>query len=351
MKQSTIVLSIIVLGGLVFAGLVYFLIFIKNSAPGDQGETKIISGVVVDTSLDLSNFVIRDVSQNEVRLSITPATKLFDIEGKAVGVSAFFKGFEVAATGVQTSPNNFDAREIKITKEPNIIVDMPEPNDIVGESFTVNGRARVFENQFNIRVLSEGAPIYLAHVMADAPDVGLFGEFQYEVKLDPAKTRGITEVVLEVYENSARDGSEINKVTIPLLFESSDVRILKVFFGNDRMDPEQTCVKVFSVNRSVPRTSAVARAALNELLKGPTDEEKNKGFFTSINPGVVLQSVLIDASSTAYADFNDVLEQGVGGSCRVAAIRAQITETLKQFPGIKNVIISINGNSTTILQP
>jgi spore germination protein GerM len=51
------------------------------------------------------------------------------------------------------------------------------------------------------------------------------------------------------------------------------------------------------------------------------------------------------------ADFNERLEYQVGGSCRVSAIRAQISETLKQFPTIKDVIILINGRKEDVLQP
>lgn len=50
-------------------------------------------------------------------------------------------------------------------------------------------------------------------------------------------------------------------------------------------------------------------------------------------------------------DFDERLEFQVGGSCRVAAISAQIRETLKQFPQVKEVIISINGRTEDILQP
>jgi len=46
-----------------------------------------------------------------------------------------------------------------------------------------------------------------------------------------------------------------------------------------------------------------------------------------------------------------MLEFQVGGSCRVAAISAQIMETLKQFPTVKDVIISINSRTEDILQP
>ena len=57
------------------------------------------------------------------------------------------------------------------------------------------------------------------------------------------------------------------------------------------------------------------------------------------------------ADETAKVDFDETMEKGMGGSCRVSAIRAQITETLKQFSTVKDVIISVNGRTEDILQP
>ncbi len=131
---------------------------------------------------------------------------------------------------------------------------------------------------------------------------------------------------------------------------AKETSVVKVFFGNNSLDPGVSCKEVFPVLRTIPKTDAVGRAAINELLLGPTDEERSAGYFTSVNPGVTLQSLRI-ASGTAYADFDETLEEGIGGSCRVAAIRWQIIETLKQFPTIENVVISINGRSEDILQP
>ncbi|PIP22172.1 MAG: hypothetical protein COX38_02115, partial [Candidatus Nealsonbacteria bacterium CG23_combo_of_CG06-09_8_20_14_all_39_25] len=48
---------------------------------------------------------------------------------------------------------------------------------------------------------------------------------------------------------------------------------------------------------------------------------------------------------------DEQLEFQVGGSCKVSAIRAQITQTLKQFPTVDEVVISINGRTEDILQP
>ena len=125
---------------------------------------------------------------------------------------------------------------------------------------------------------------------------------------------------------------------------------LKAFFMNDRLDPEITCQKVFPVERTVPYTAGVAQAALKQLLMGPTDEEKARGYGTTIPEGVTLKSVSI-RDGTAYAEFDEALERAVGGSCRVTAIRSQITQTLKQFPTVKNVVISIDGRTDDILQP
>ncbi len=126
--------------------------------------------------------------------------------------------------------------------------------------------------------------------------------------------------------------------------------VVKIYFNNDRLDPQVSCDKVFPVEREISGTQAVARAALEQLLKGPTPQEEEEGFFTSINQGVKIQDLTIE-NGTARVDFDGQLQFQVAGSCRVAAIRAQITETLKQFPTVDDVLISIDGETEEILQP
>jgi spore germination protein GerM len=116
------------------------------------------------------------------------------------------------------------------------------------------------------------------------------------------------------------------------------------------LDPEVSCIKVFPVRRQIGQTRAVARAALQELLQGPTPAERAAGYYTNINPGVVIQKLSVK-NGVARVDFNKTLEYRVGGSCRTGAIIAQITRTLKQFPTVTRVIISINGRTEDILQP
>ena len=149
-------------------------------------------------------------------------------------------------------------------------------------------------------------------------------------------------------------GLVIIAVLMTVLFavpsKNSEPIVVKAYFGNKDLDPEMSCNKVFPVERKIPKTKATAKASISEMLKGTTEEETDNGYFTSIGPGVEIQSLSIK-NETAYIDFNKVLEEGVGGSCRISAIRAQITETLKQFPTVKNVVISIDGRTEDILQP
>jgi spore germination protein GerM len=130
----------------------------------------------------------------------------------------------------------------------------------------------------------------------------------------------------------------------------NDSMIVKVFFNNNKMDPEFSCNKVFPVERTVLKTDEPEREALVELLSGPAQSETMEGFFTSINSGVKIKNITIN-NGTISVEFDERLERGVGGSCWVSAIRAQITQTLKQFSNINNVIISIDGRTEDILQP
>lgn len=125
---------------------------------------------------------------------------------------------------------------------------------------------------------------------------------------------------------------------------------VKVFFNNNMVSIPNDCDYVVPTEREINSSSSPARAALEELFKGPTDKEKSDGFFTNINEGVKIQKLIIE-NGTAKVDLSKELDQSVAGSCRVSAIRAQITQTLKQFPSVKDVVISIDGRTEDILQP
>ncbi len=233
--------------------------------------------------------------------------------------------------------------------ETNIRVRIPGENAEISLPLVVKGDARVFENTVNFRLLDESGALLVEHfATADSPDIGQFGAFESTVSYPkPKGTKG----TLEVFWYSPADGTEEDKVIIPVKFAAVDTSMVKVFFGNTKEDPQMTdCSFVHAVERRIVRTTAVARAALDELLRGPFASEQKDGYFTSLNPDSGLKSVTVQ-NGIAYAEFDERLDKAVGGSCRVSAIRAQITQTLKQFSTVKSVVISINGRTEDILQP
>lgn len=107
--------------------------------------------------------------------------------------------------------------------------------------------------------------------------------------------------------------------------------------------------EIVPVEREVDYTQEVGRVSLEELLKGPTKNEKEEGYSTSIEEDTELLSLHIE-ERVAYADFSEELEVD-GGSALVMGIRDQITETLTQFDSVDEVEISIEGETEDILQP
>jgi hypothetical protein len=106
-----------------------------------------------------------------------------------------------------------------ITSESkNITVFKPLPNDALLNTIIIKGEARVFENVFSYRIVdSKGMKLAEGHAMANAPDVGQFGPFQVEVQIPKASS---PTGFVEVFSNSAKDGSEIDMVKIPVYFQN-----------------------------------------------------------------------------------------------------------------------------------
>jgi len=234
-----------------------------------------------------------------------------------------------------------------------IEVFVPQPNSIIKSPLILQGKARgnwFFEASAPVKLVeAQGKEIAVGFIQAIGDWMTTdFVPFQGELKFSlSATTSGIL-----IFNNDNPSGLPENskEFQVPVTISPEQATVVRIYFNNDRLDPEFSCDKVFSVLRYIPKTPTLARAALEELLKGPAENEKALGFLTSINQGVKIQRLVIE-NEVAKVDFDEQLEFQVGGSCRVAAIRAQITETLKQFATVKDVIISIDDRADDILQP
>lgn len=121
--------------------------------------------------------------------------------------------------------------------------------------------------------------------------------------------------------------------------QKSETMTIKLYYLNTKNDPNlEDCRDVKPLTRVIPKTAGVARAALDEYLKGPTAEEEARGF-TGFGPPEttgILKSIKIKNGS-AYIDFDKIIIQQLGAassSCG-GGFFAGLEKTLKQFPTIK----------------
>jgi len=228
--------------------------------------------------------------------------------------------------------------------ESDIIVTSPLSNDVISSPIEITGRSG-FSGSVFFRLKDAWD-----QVIASSSAATLAGGSYSDVMDFKAPSTSFGS--LEVYLKRSDNGSEYNLIKIPVVFEYYVKPVVKVYFSNINRDPNLIdCSKVYPVDREVEFTKQLPLAAVDELLKGLTEQEMKAGFISSISEnGIVVQKLEIK-DGTAYVDFNQALQAGVGGSCRVIAIRSQITETLKQFNEVEDAVISIDGKTEDILQP
>jgi LysM repeat protein len=98
---------------------------------------------------------------------------------------------------------------------PGISIRQPQPLDIVDSAIQVSGLGTGFEGMLVFRVLDQnGTKLFEKGLLVAG--TGLFRNFQVQLPLSriPATTTG----KLEVFEESAKDGSPLNKITVPIVF-------------------------------------------------------------------------------------------------------------------------------------
>ncbi len=111
---------------------------------------------------------------------------------------------------------------------------------------------------------------------------------------------------------------------------------VEAYFLNANKSAGRDCDQVFPVKRQVVSTGGNLldhyQAALVQLLKGPTVEERAKGYATALPQDVTVTRVGQDESGRYIGDFDGKLFAGAEDACRRTSIKAQIQETLKTVP-------------------
>ena len=134
--------------------------------------------------------------------------------------------------------------------------------------------------------------------------------------------------------------------------KGAEQNTFNVYFRDRYYDPSSIdCRQVFSLKRiSAGAIYGLEREALTSLLNGPTDSEKKRGFYSSINAGAKILSFEI-SDGVATVDFDRTADKDIEDSCRVFAIRSEITNTLEQFGTVKKVVILIDTKTIGVPNP
>lgn len=257
-----------------------------------------------------------------------------------------------------TTPSNGDNGNNDNAAQGMIRVTAPTANQTITSPVTLRGEARgnwYFEASFPVRIVDDNGKVLAERpVQADGEWMTTnFVAFEESITFDRPSTS--TGVIIFMKDNPSGLQENYAEYRVPVRFgnvQTPTTLTMKTYFSNSSLleNGQDDCATVFPVERTVQYTTGTARAAIQELLKGPTTAERARGYTTSLNTNVEIKSLTIE-NGVARIDFNNRLQESVGGSCRVAGIRAQITETLKQFPSVRSVEISVDGRTEDILQP
>ncbi|HEX5589189.1 MAG TPA: GerMN domain-containing protein [Candidatus Limnocylindrales bacterium] len=102
------------------------------------------------------------------------------------------------------------------------------------------------------------------------------------------------------------------------------------------------------VLRVVPKTQAVATAAMNALIAGPNEAElaARPAMYTTVPEGTRLLGLTIE-NGVATVDLSREFESG-GGTAAVVGRLAQVVYTLTQFPTVQTVRFELDGEPVTV---
>ncbi|MCX8123110.1 MAG: GerMN domain-containing protein [Spirochaetes bacterium] len=115
-------------------------------------------------------------------------------------------------------------------------------------------------------------------------------------------------------------------------------------FYNEKADK----IELRPVTRNVDSRIPV-KAALEELIKGPTKDEEKKGYVTAIPPTLKVIDVSI-INNIAFINFNRAIEEGAAGNIMLNRLD-QIIYTVTQFDAVDGIHILVNGQRKRFLGP
>lgn len=156
---------------------------------------------------------------------------------------------------------------------------------------------------------------------------------------------GDTAAVLTSLDSAAAGVSDCEE---PRPAEQPGTRVIAIYYACDGPVPGQ----LYAVYRRVPEGADPVHAAIEQLLRGPTEEERRRGFwslFSSETAGMlrgISRNAGGDTVTINFADFRDALrESPIPASFGPGGVMAEITWTIfRQFPQVQALRFAFDGS-------
>lgn len=272
-------------------------------------------------------FTLSDASQEEV---LSVSKDMFQI-----GDLVLLSGKRDKTTG-----QIFAQKAEKITGQ-SILVLSPQEQAVVTSPLIVEGFASGAKNALQWKIIDknqvqadEGVELILAQ------EEGSFGPFRLEIFVPVLGEKEFT-LELSVFANN----EAIQETSqIPLRLLSTDFSDFFIYVSDSSKNTTGSCKSVFPLERRTAQTSALFRASLQELFKGPSQEEQQHGSYTNLPKEAFLNSFVISKGIATVDIFYSKSKESLP-SCQKDGLRSQIIDTLFQFEEIDDVVILMNGEA------
>jgi len=221
----------------------------------------------------------------------------------------------------------------------------PRPGETISSQFIVKGEARgtwFFEASFPVQLIDENGKV-IAETFVEAQSDWMTEEFVAFESILVFKTPNTEKGTLVLKKANPSDFPEHDdELRIPVQFDLKEqTEIVTIHLVSAKsIENEKECDETMSYARNVPKTTTMLQGALEALIMGPTEREKEKGYTTALPDGVTIESLNIE-KGIASVVFNMGLTNKEN-KCVTSAIRAQIANTLKEFSIVEDVEILIS---------
>lgn len=122
--------------------------------------------------------------------------------------------------------------------------------------------------------------------------------------------------------------------------EQAEKTALQIYFTRDNQGTIEAAPVTREVSIDGEDTAAAAEKALELLYEGPTGQEKKQGLVNNLPEAELLD--LKYERPHIILNFSREFEQ-FGGTSRLFAVLEQLTRTMSSIPGIKSVVLMVEG--------